>query len=288
MSSTVKSFYSRQAVSGDSVFFWPVYDGRCRITRYAGRLLSLSDGENVADPDSMPPFIVCEDKRKRYYAPLRSVPTLHRRFCTIENGRDMLNFVSRYGLLGFTSKRVIYRRKGLPPSFLTVESVSRWQLELDEMKHLIYLWDIIRQGRDSVIAPLISLEANGVYLKLGKRRELIAGADSRLYRKWLMLGEQPREAATYYLFERINARIGRHTRPQINPEYAGRIYLQPTRLLDAMWLMFMWEVTGEIKPVQCPICLEWFDSERSTRKTCSDRCRQRLSRLKRKSCNNNG
>jgi len=288
MTSTIKSFYLRQAISGEGVFFWPVYEEKFRITHRAGRLLSPSKHGDTADLDSRPPFIVCAGKRKRYYAPLRSVPVLHRRFCLIEDGRAMVDFASRYGLLGFTAERVKYSRKGLPPAFLLAESTARWQFELNEMRRLIYLWDLVREGKDSTIASLICREDDGLYLKLDKPSQLIAAADSRLYRKWQLLGGRPREAASHYIIDRINERIGGYVRPQINPEHAGRIYLHPIRLLDAMWLMFMWEVMGEVRPVRCPICLEWFDSERSTRKTCSDRCRQRLSRLKRKSSRGKG
>jgi hypothetical protein len=146
------------------------------------------------------------------------------------------------------------------------------------MQRLLHLWDLVKMQRLTLIAALLSIEEDGLYITLSRRKELVADSDSTLYKKWALQGEQPREAAVLYLTNCINRKLEGGVHPQVNPSYRKHIYLHPGNLMTAMWLMFLWELIGEVRPFQCPGCHEWFDPKRSTRKTCSDRCRQRLSR----------
>ena len=282
MTSSLLSPYLRQVVSGRQVFFWEVSEGKYRIAAGGGRRPARAVGKHPQELDSRPPFISCNSEKKRFYAPLRNNPVLHRTFCSVSADSDIVAFASRYGLLGFSSERVIKKRKGRPPERLVVESIQRWRYELAEMQRLLYLWDMVKKQRLTLIAALTSMEEDGLFITLSRRKELVAGRDSALYKKWAAQGEQPRQAAVLYLSNCINSRLESGVHPQVNPSYRKHIYLHPANLLTAMWLMFLWELIGEVRPFQCPGCHEWFDPKRSTRKTCGDRCRKRLSRLKNK------
>lgn len=286
MTSSLLSPYLRQLVSGQQVFFWEIYEGKYRIAAVAGRQSTAIAGNNLNGLDDKPPFLLCGAEKKHFYAPLRNTPVLHRTFCSISDNRDIVAFATRYGLLGFSWQRTINKRNGQPPERLMAESIQRWHYELAEMQRLLHLWDLVKKKRLSLISALISMEDNGLYLALSRRKELVAGRDSALYKKWVLRGEQPREAAVLYLTNCINNRLEGNVHPQVNPTYRKHIYLHPTNLLTAMWLMFLWELIGEVRPFQCPGCHEWFDPKRSTRRTCGDRCRQRLSRLHKKQHSN--
>jgi hypothetical protein len=282
MTSSLLSPYLRQVVSGRQVFFWEVYEGKHRIAGSAGRRPFVPVG-GLQELDTRPPFLVCAPEQKRFYAPLRNNPVLHRTFCAVSDNRGIVAFASKYGLLGFASERIINKRKGHPCQRLVAESVQRWRYELAEMQRLIHLWDMVKKQRLSLIAALITIEEDGLYITLSRRKEPVADCDSALYKKWALEGEQPREAAVLYLTNCINKNLEGGVHPQVNPAYRKHIYLHPCNLLTAMWLMFLWELIGEVRPFQCPGCHEWFDPKRSSRKTCGDRCRQRLSRRNKKS-----
>ena len=152
-----------------------------------------------------------------------------------------------------------------------------------KMKRLIHLWELVKKERLSLLGALISREDNGIHIIIGRRKNLVADSSSPLARKWDLEGEQPLEAARQHLSDYINGKIMGSVFPRVLPLYKRRIYLSPVNLLSAMWLMFLWEVIGEVRPHQCPGCGEWFDPKRSTRKTCGDRCRKKMSRLNMKS-----
>jgi hypothetical protein len=150
------------------------------------------------------------------------------------------------------------------------------------MKQLVYLWELIKTGRLSLLGALVDREDNGIYITLGKRKDMIDDNSSTLARKWDIEGEQPLEAALQYLTTSINKKVTGSIFPTVLPSYQKKVYLLPRNLLAGMWLMFLWEVIGEVRPRRCPGCNEWFDPRRSTRITCGDRCRKRISRQNRK------
>jgi hypothetical protein len=273
--------FLKEIVSDRYAFFWEVPEGKFNLCRNtAARLQVYAPGAHLEKMDETSPFIVCKTTGKRYYAPLRKNPALHRTFCSVMDDSGILKFASTYGLLGFTRSHDIRSRDRRLRTKLLIESAQRWQYELSEMKRLMYLWDILKNRRYSLLAALMVREEDGIYIILNKRRDLIAAVDSDLERRWDQLGERPEEAALLYLTNCINAKIRGGIYPRVLPTYKKRVYLFPDNLLTAMWLMFLWEVIGEVRPYLCPGCNNWFDPRRSTRKTCSDRCRKRVSRRK--------
>jgi hypothetical protein len=161
---------------------------------------------------------------------------------------------------------------------MLIESTERWTYELEDLKRLVIIWDLIRKKNLPELRPLIYREPGGIYIKLGKRKDLVDDNKSTLARKWNGEGGLPLEASLQYLTASINKKVMGNVYPTVLPEYKRKIYLLPRNLLAAMWLMFLWEVIGEVRPRRCPCCEEWFDPKRSTRLTCGDRCRKRLSR----------
>lgn len=282
MNNIYSSAFLKEVVSDAYAFFWEVYDGRPVIReKPVGRLFSVR-GQETGELDRKVPLIVLRGSKKRYYPPLRRNPVLHRTFCEIAEDRDILKFVSKYGLLGFTFYREVRRRDGVRGDMLFVESVARWRQELAEMRRFVHLWELVRNGRLSLLSALVSREDDGIFIITGGRKNLVADSGSQLARKWDVEGEQSLEAARQFLTGYINGKLMGKVFPRVLPLYKKRVYLSPGDLLSAMWLMFLWEVVGEVRPYRCPGCGEWFDPRRSTRKTCGDRCRKKMSRSKMK------
>jgi hypothetical protein len=283
MSYSLSTPFLRNVVNNSYAFFWQVYEGTPTITeKERRRLLSVTGDRGLEEIDGRMPFLVCKGNKKRYYAPLRKNPTLHRAFCEIADNKDIIKFASKYGMLGFTRSYEVRKRDGSQPPVMFIESLARWKYELADMKQLVYLWELIRNRRLSLLGALMDREDNGVYITLGKRKDMIDDNSSTLARKWDIEGEQPHEAALQYLTTRINKKVTGGVFPTALPSYQKKVYLLPRNLLAGMWLMFLWEVIGEVRPRQCPGCGEWFDPRRSTRITCGDRCRKRTSRQKRR------
>jgi hypothetical protein len=275
--------FLRDLVSNSFAFFWQVYEGTPQITgRERKRLLRVIGDQRLEGIDSRPPFLSCKGNRKRYYAPLRKNPVLHRTFCEINDDSGTEKFASKYGLLGFTRSYEVRKRDGSQATTMLIESMDRWAYELEDLKRLVNLWDLIKHKDLSQLRSLLYREPGGIYIKLGKQKDLVDDNKSALARKWNNESGQPLEVSLQYLTASINKKVMGNIYPTVLPEYKRKVYLLPRNLLAAMWLMFLWEVSGEVRPRRCPCCEEWFDPKRSTRITCSDRCRKRLSRQNRK------
>ncbi|RPJ64197.1 MAG: hypothetical protein EHM12_00395 [Dehalococcoidia bacterium] len=271
--------FLRNLVDSYYAFFWPIYGGRPIVTAKARRKFATpAVDRKMEDMDHRPPFLVCRGSSKRYYAPLRKNPAMHRIFCDITDNKGIIEFASKYGMLGFTRSFRVRKRGTDQSTLMLTESMARWKYELAEMKRLVYLWELVKSKRLSLLGAHLDREDDGIYVALGKRKELIADNSSALARKWDREGEQPVEAALQYLTASINKKVTGSVFPTVLPSYQKQIYLLPGNLLAAMWLMFLWEVIGEVRPRRCPGCNEWFDPKRSTRITCGDRCRKRKSR----------
>ena len=225
--------FLKEIVSDRYAFFWEVPEGKFNICRKTATRLQMSTpGARLDKIDEASPFIVCKTTGKRYYAPLRKNPVLHRMFCSITDDSGILKFAATYGLLGFTRSHDIRRRDRQLRIKLLVESAQRWRYELSEMKRLIYLWDILKNRRYSLLAALMIREEDGIYIILNKRRDLIATADSDLGRRWVQFGEQPQEAALLYLTNCINAKIRGGIYPRVLPTYKKEALSLPGQPVD--------------------------------------------------------
>jgi hypothetical protein len=274
------SLFLKELVSDSQAFFWEVWDGKPFISeKEVKRVFPSTSGYQPEKIDSELPCLVLKGNRKRYYPPLRRSPVLHRTFCDIIDNDDIVRFISRFGFLGFTYIREVRKRDRMQIEVILVESIARWKQEVAVMQRLVNLWELVNNERLPLLGSLISRDDSGIHILMGKRKSLVADSRSILARKWDLEGEQPLEAAQQYLADYINGKITGSVFPRVLPLYKKRIYLTPGNLLSAMWLMFLWEIIGEVRPHKCPGCGEWYDPKRSTRKTCGDRCRKKMSRL---------
>ena len=90
------------------------------------------------------------------------------------------------------------------------------------------------------------------------------------------------EPAKYYVCHQVNKRLEGHVHPQVLPLLQDEVYLFPKTLLAAMWLMFMWEITGKVRVICCPSCGFWAEQVDRRQNYCSSACKQRAYRERKK------
>jgi len=269
---TKQSPFLKDVVSDQYAFFWEVYTGKYVLSHVTAG--GRSSGR--------PAMITCRIRGKRFYAPFRRSPVLHRLFGNLSGDKSMLDFASTYGFLDY-SQCDFSGPAGNPPGYRVVyEPLEKWRREIRVMKSHLARWDFIRSGSEMALGRVIDWREDGVHFTLGGQSDLIAARDTQLYDRWLRQGKPLREPALHYTYNFINSRIYGGVSPRALPAYSHGVYLTPDNLLTAMWVMFMWEVIGETRPHYCSSCGGWFDPRRSTRQTCGDRCRKRLSRARQK------
>ena len=223
-------------------------------------------------------MVTCRVSSKRFYAPFRQSPVLHRIFSNLSGDHGIIDFASSYGFLDYSQCVFIKSRGDSAEGTVVYEPLEKWRKEIRAQKAMLARWDFVSGRSEVALGRVIDWRADGVYFTLGKQSELIAGSGTTLYSRWLRQGKALREPAFHYIYSYINSRIRGGVFPEALPVHARGLYLRPDNLLTAMWVMFMWEIIGETRPCSCTICGGWFNPRRSTRKTCGDRCRKRLSR----------
>jgi len=260
--------------------------------------------------DKTAPWIVEQGSGRVSYPALKK-RTLHRDFASLPTTTDsVLQFASQSGLLG--------REVWLAPSHggqaVLGESLRRWSHEIQEMSMMTSIWDLVAEKNVGELARMVVWKGNesvGIrakwYWKNGECRLVphgmplahhIATAEinvpglassndestAHLAKQWSegksMNQARYTEPARFFVCRMVNERLRDGVMPQVMPLQDSRVYLLPKTLLDAMWLMFMWEISGETKTLLCLQCKKWAESDDPRREYCSNTCRQRAYRIR--------
>ena len=276
--------------------------------------MTLSSGAPELAGDSDPcdrraPWLVGQGKYERIYAPLsKSKTDLHRRFAKLYTQESILGFANKYGLLGTGIERLYSRAlvySGGSPEEGQGESLDRWRTESSDLGSLLYIWDMVRRKDAGKLGQLFIWHNTGDGVNLCKKREYNDEArewrvypwspatDSPTYgcsTQWLaarpaiaphLLDRWKRgdvvEPARYYVIDEVNKHLKGHVSPKILPYFENRVFLFPDSLLSALWIMFLMEVTDNIRLRQCQNCSEWKEEKigRRTAFYCSPACRQK-------------
>jgi hypothetical protein len=240
----------------------------------------------------------------RLYAPL-SNPTLHREFACLNSEESIIKFANKYGLLGAL-------RVGITPvgggALLWGESLERWRNESREIGATLAVWDMVQRKEAGKLGQLVKWPSDrNVIIEMKIRYDKDRGEwqvqpCSPLKDKWLpsqhshtaMIASslinsgllsrwQQRERvepAKYYVLRAVNERLRGHVTPQVllpdNKEDLPReVYLWPDTLLAAIWVLFLFEVMGQIRVRMCERkgCEKWIEMGNSRRKYCDAACR---------------
>jgi len=126
---------------------------------------------------------------------------------------------------------------------------------------------------------------------MGSRRTILATKGDG--EEWLNLlwNNHPQGPAKLYLDRLINKRIQEQVSPRLvsplEAEDKPSLSFFPKHLLGCLWLQLARAITGNKQFRRCVVCQTFIEistdqtGSREGKKTCSDRCRQKLSRERR-------
>ncbi len=303
---------------GTFAFLWRVSGAGYSINKTLKAVPEQTDAEKV---DQEPPWLVPKGELLRQYTPLAE-STLHRKFVKLDEAdqEQILSFANRYGLLGGHDCLLVPPNGGelmLGESLSRWQHeiqqmsiiLAIWDLvcDLDDDR----LGQIISWPNPDRVEISMSWRRQGGKIELGKHKgspyysdfirtvstfptpqsgvegveyDTIADRQDKTRMELLDRWDKGNviKPALYYVCLQVNQRVRNYVSPQVLPFRKLELRVFPQTLLSAMWLMFMWEISGENNVFLCPSCLEWFSTEDRRRKHCSDACKQKAYREREK------
>ena len=287
-----KTLKFTETTAGSYAFYWGVADD--------GYKLLTGDTHKKIDESGMhstPPWFTLPEAGSyvtKYFPLLKA--GLHRKFGSLHDNKSIIEFANRYGLLGENVLLMPHGGGGVTLG----ESLERWTYESRTMGILLAIWDLVEKRDARKLGQIIIWpNPNTTLLRLlseydesqkrwvatqhkgkgyapGLVTEVLASPEinPELLERWQV--GMPVEPAKYYVYHKVNKHLEGHVTPKILPFLEDRIYLFPDSLLAALWVMFLMEITGNIRIRQCDVCGEWKEVA-LTRSSfyCNNLCRQK-------------
>jgi hypothetical protein len=244
--------------------------------------------------DEEPVWIVPNSIRYRKYSPLRrrgerlatSGPpqiALHRQFAGLikKDEKEILKFANKYGLLKrYSAHDLVFRNQDTGQQFQLGESLLWWKEEIEDLAACLDLWNMVLRS-DEKLKNTVLWHRDGITIRLGNTDvPLVSRANITLLDRWSR--GDVRGPALYYLSLETDKRLFNTLTMKLLPSQNPEICLVPDSLLAAIWLVFLWEISGRTRLVQCASCGDYFDSQDPRARFCSTRCRMRSYRKRRK------
>ncbi len=234
--------------------------------------------------------------------PLSISPSLSRLLAETEpTEAGILEFANAFGLL---LEEVI----AAPPKggkAYCGDYLFTWKQAISDVRQAKHLWQAIQDDDEKELAKVIRWRGHHrVDYKLGNRStEIIASDDvgpitlslfepgdvvlparvmlQRLVNKQLA----PQLVDSQSPFSSEKKTIQKRVTPKLlwNPdEDKQEIRLAPENLIGAIWLQFAQEIDARKWIARCPMCSTWFERTRPDKEHCSDRCRVRAHRKRKR------
>lgn len=219
---------------------------------------------------------------RREYLPLVDFPELFLTFSKTPLTADgVLSFASKFGVLGLEEM---------------AEPLSAWFEEIQLLHQLVELWAAYQKQDIDRLVQLTRLAIVPLN-KISDINDALAQAVEYMDHAKLQRSIGPEnfhrpaeetKSLDYVVLEHISTKIESHLSPLARPilfidEKKNGLVLNfvPVNLLGAIWLQFAMAVTSNKRYADCEVCGQPFEVKKGVKKTCSDRCRQALSRSKR-------
>lgn len=194
----------------------------------------------------------------RTYSPLElraggTRAPVHEQFAALHTRGEILAFANRYGLL-----------TGQGP-----ESEEFWRTEIQTMWQAIGIWESLRSKKWGQL--FVSRAAENQMESLLAKKEFQDAGTVKI--------EDLAARLQQILAEKLRSISPRADVNLSTKRFSLRYEPEPTSLLDAIWLLFAWSVTGERAFSKCERCGKWLRLSGSGRRRrqdaqfCNDRCR---------------
>ncbi len=233
-------------------------------------------------------LLLKSNSNKKIEAPAND-PGLFKTFAeTSQTPKGIIEFANKYGQLGmarvnaFPTERSAVEAfpytEGEPDQFMG-ERISDWVSNISSMKSMINLWE----HTDEIAKKYVRWEGyEKVFFDLPDNKILIARQGHPVFGE-LRPGDHLGPGMVY-LLDTINFYI-RNVHPVFTLiDERPQTTLQPTTLLNAMWLHFSIAVSEDKNFRSCKHCGKYFEigprKGRKSKQYCSDSCRVMASRLR--------
>lgn len=200
---------------------------------------------------------------------------LHRKFANLDGEPEsVMSFVRQYGFLGRNTFII-------NDSPLTLgEFVTDWQFEMWKVQTVLDVLDCARHGRS--VTPVLATLCKAPWLSPRYKFDSgsTVGFSARDIERSLAYGELTEPAAALAMLKvLINTELDAGTSLDIDPTQGAAIRLKPNDLLGAIYLHLLNEILGSVRdPFKCPGCGKWFVPEHGRKTYCSDACKMRAYR----------
>jgi hypothetical protein len=244
------------------------------------------------------------------YQPLQKYDALFRTFANLAPSEEaILSFADRYGRLTDCREHPLEfearcrRADQDSDTHLRGETYPFWCAEIETMRRTISLWDLMQKGDRNGLSKHIRWEKQGTELsvfydshpdqpvasrpdnaQMVRIASEFSGDMSRQYRL-----NDPVLPAQTYLQGVVNEKLARGVISQLLPAPETRqltLYHVPRDLLGALWLQFARAMSGNKAYRVCKECGQWFEvspeRSRTTRQFCSDACKSKAYRGRKK------
>lgn len=269
--------------------------------RRSGRFLVV-DPENVAETgDSGQDATYRYNRRKgdvKKYFPSRLPIALFLQFAEI-SGEEVrvVEFANEYGSLGgdITSNfRPAFSIPGLGAGYPWFgEDIELWMQESSKMSMAFDLWNSVRSGDISPLERCLVLDGDTCGFvdsdRWGVRMKPICTSDYEPQRRLHVEKEGAEAGARFVIRDIISAGLSNRFNQSFEWDSEGRamsLKVRPTSLIGALWLQCAESISVETDYARCDSCSKWFlvtpGAGRPDKKFCSDACRMRAYRERKK------
>jgi hypothetical protein len=204
---------------------------------------------------------------------------LHRQFASLvkKDDKEIVKFASKYGLLKRCSVHdIVFMNRDSGQQFQLGESLLWWKEEIEDLATCLELWDMVLV-EDEKLKNVVLWHRDGITIRLyGRDIQLVGRANMNLLGEWSR--GDIKGPALYYLSLEADKRLINALTPRLLSIQNSEIYLFPESLLAAIWLMFLLEIGGRTRFIQCQSCGAYFDARDPRARFCSTRCRMRIYR----------
>jgi hypothetical protein len=256
---------------------------------YKSEILTTVFNIGLKKLNERPLWIVPNSIRHRRYSPIKrkggklttsgldfSQSILHRQFAGLveKDDKEIVKFANKYGLLKrYSVHDLVFTNRDSEQQFQLGESLLWWKEEIGDLAACLELWDMVMAG-DEKLKNIVLWHRDGIAIRFDDIDvQLVGRANMNLLGQW---GQGDiRGPALYYISLEADKRLINALTIRLLPFQESEICLFPESLLSTIWLIFLLEISGRTKFVQCQSCGAYFESRDPRARFCSTRCRMR-------------
>lgn len=224
---------------------------------------------------------------------LNDNPELYREFANlISSNKDILSFANKNGRLGGQFQHIVSLTDN--SEIRIGEAYKDWEREITRMKIAVEIWDALRLGSLNRLFDVWNEPAKTSWADLDQslNRMIEARLSQEDFAEEDSWSRQPERIATdsnAMLQEIVNYMLQRDLPLRLLPVPDTNDFmlrLVPDSLVTAMWLQFAQAISSAHEYGQCDVCEKWFVASegkgKPKRRYCSDACRVKAQRLRKK------